>query len=380
MAKITRNTRIFIVLGLLMIMLLLVSFFYLPRTAYPPYSTYSPKPDGAKAILLLLNQEGIEASRLFDPAPSGRGLMIILEPEDNLIQQDWQQALAWVDQGNTLLIAGGNPNFLYQELGYGLIDAPGGIKTHQISSANPLLKDVRELTFPGGTRLTEHQTMTFAYGDEHGIYLAEVVQGKGRLILLTLPDLLTNREIALADNLILFLNIVTIYGQKDEVIWFNEFAHGYTWQKTTREVFTWPLRLVVMQLALGVLLLYYYWGKRFGRIIPLPENLSLVSGDYVSSLANIYRQGRARHLIMGSIYQDFKYDLAQYLGVSKHLSNQELVNFFSQRPRIDSEKLEELLGRWAELVKKPGISETDLFKIVREMEIWRINNLIPRLK
>jgi hypothetical protein len=160
-------------------------------------------------------------------------------------------------------------------------------------------------------------------------------------------------------------------------IWFNEFAHGYTIAQNTRDVFNWPLRLVAIQLALGILLLYYFWGKRFGRAIPLPESTGTAAGEYVSSLASIYRQGQARRLTLDSIYQGFKRNLAEYLGAPRTMSAGELVTALSRRSPIDTRKLSKLLGDCEELLSRTEISEPDLFNMVQGLERWRKNNL-PR--
>ena len=367
--------RILLYSGISLFALLVLSSILVPMAAYTPYTTYSPNPDGIKAIFLLLQHEGLGASRLDTAVPVGRGLMIMLEP-DSLGEQDWRQALDWVARGNTLLLADDNPNDLYEHLGLNLVQGPNSFQTEPVASANPLLKDVRELSLSGGARLKKTPSTTFAYGDGQGAYLAEVAEGDGRIVLLTRPDIFTNREIDQADNLILFLNVIRLYGQSG--IWFNEYSHGYTLEKTTREAFTWPLRLVAIQLALGILLLYYYWGKRFGRPVPLTDHPDLVAGEYVSSLAGIYRQGRARRLILDSIYQGFKRHLAQYLGAPRNLPSGVLVTALSRRPLIDTKKLAELLEHCEGLLSKPGFSEADLFAIVRQMERWRVNNLEVR--
>jgi hypothetical protein len=214
--------------------------------------------------------------------------------------------------------------------------------------------------------------MSVVYGDEQGAYLAEVAYGKGRILLLTLPNVITNKEIGQKDNLILLLNIVRLYGQKG--IWFNEYVHGYTWEKAAREVFAWPLRLVAIQLGLGVLLFYWFWGKRFGRPLPLTDNKSLYIDDYVNSIANIYRQGRARHLVLDSIYQGFKDDLAQCLGVRDGLATSDLVKLCAGRPSVDSQSLKGLFSRCEKLMHQPDLAETALFTVVRDMEIWLENN------
>jgi len=342
--------------------------------AYPPYTTHSAKPDGTKALFLLLGKEGFAVSRLLASVPQTPGLMIIMEPGSDFTDQDWARVLAWVGRGNALLLASDNVHGLPKSLGYEIVPVSGGLSGSQGPGPdNPLLKDVEELTLSGGVRLKKHASMAFAAGDERGIYLAESVYGNGRVICLTSPEIFTNKEINQKDNLILLLNIVRNYGREN--IWFNEAAHGFNLDRNTRQLFTWPLRLGLIQLALGILMLFYFWGKRFGRPRPLPAKLSRFAGDYVSSLAHIYRQGRARHLILESIYRGLKQDVARYLGVPPNLSDGELVKICCGQRRIDAPKLQDLLERCTELLHNPGLSEKDLFATARAVAIWQTKNL-----
>lgn len=375
--KITPSGILIIVSGIV-IMALLILGDSMPENVYTPYTTHSAQPNGTKAIMLLLKQEGVPVAELLTAAPEKEGLMILVKPaEQSLQDQDWQQMLAWVEKGNTLLLASNNEKDLYEKFGY-KVTKTNNAKDGLISSDNPLLADVGQLALTGKTRLKKDNSMLFAYGDDDGVYLAESAKGKGRVIFLTDPEILTNQQIKQKDNLILFLNIVRLYGQKG--IWFNEYSHGYTLPKASRNMFTWPFRLVTIQLALGVLLLFYYWGKRFGRPIPLPPKVGRISGNYVSSMANIYRQGQARKLILENIYEDFKKNAARYLGVSPQISNAELVKVFSGRPQLDTLKLENLLRRCTELLKNPAFSENALFTTARELEEWQQNNLNSYLK
>lgn len=375
MPKRAVSSGLFIMSSVIIIVLLILGQ-NIPENSYIPYTTHNAGPNGTKAIMLLLKQEGILASELLSAAPENEGLMILIEPSYlGGQEQDWQQIMAWVKKGNTLLLASGNAD-IYKKFGYELIrndKVPDDVTDERVFSNNPILADVGQLTVTGHTRLKKHNSLAFAYGDNGGIYLAESVRGKGRVIFLTDPGIFTNKQIDQQDNLILFLNIVRLYGQKG--IWFNEFSHGYTLTKASRDLFTWPLRLVVIQLALGVLLLFYYWGKRFGRPIPLARKAGRISGDYVSSMANIYRQGQARKLILESIYEDFKRNAARYLGVSPQIANEEMVRVFSGRPQIDTQKLRPLLERCTELRQNPGFSENMLVTVARDLEEWQRNNL-----
>ena len=51
-----KNNRMYVIPGLALLILLIVLNLFLPRASYhPPFTTYSPNPDGSKAIFLLLN-------------------------------------------------------------------------------------------------------------------------------------------------------------------------------------------------------------------------------------------------------------------------------------------------------------------------------------
>lgn len=374
MAKAVLNFRMLLYLALgIFVVIVLLGTIAPNNTAYPPYTTHSAKADGTKALFVLLSKEGFSVSRLLTSVPQNPGLMIVLEPDSNFTEQDWAQVLAWVGRGNTLLLASDNMQGVPKSLGYEMVPVSGGSGPQQVVSDNPLLKGVEELTLSGGVRLKKHNSLAFAYGDEHGIYLAESIYENGRIIFFTNPEIFTNKEINQKDNLILLLNIVRSYGREN--IWFNESVHGFNWDMNTRQLFTWPLRLVLIQLALATLMLFYFWGKRFGRPRPLPAEMSRFSGDYVSSLAHIYRQGRARNLILESIYLGLKQDLVQYLGVPPNLSDGDLVKLCFGQRRIDASKLQDLLGRCTELLHNPGLSEKDLFSLARAVAIWQQKNL-----
>jgi hypothetical protein len=367
MSKRTRNLLLIVFTALLVLAVLNRG------ETYPPYSTYSPRPDGTKALTLLLEEEGVTAARLRTVVPDGQGLMFV-QNDTFLSDQEWEQIFSWVKEGNTVLWTGYYSAYIFDYFGFKEQPGFGVADVHPVTSEHPLLADVQELTLGWG-RLQRHASMSFAYGDDGGIFLSETTLGDGRIVLLSQPEMFTNRYIGRSDNLILFLNILRLYSGGG--IWFNEYAHGFTMVDTDTAMVTWQLRLVLFQLLLGVLLLYYYWGKRFGRPVPLLVDNEVIAGEYVRSLANIYRQGKARHLVLNSINQGFRADLSRYLGVRKNLSDQELIAIFAERPWIDGDTLKTLLNRHASLINR-DISEAELYAWARELALWQDKNLLRR--
>jgi len=374
MAEGKGRKKLFLYLGLGLLALPVLLSIWVPQTAYPRFTSYSPRADGVKAFYLLLERLNFLVEHLTEPAPKGRGMMIMVEPE-GLAEAEASQVLGWVNKGNTLLLLSGEPNPLVKQLNLNLSKKTGTTGEVEIKSDHRYLRDVRKLTLISGQRLQAHPRMAFSYGDETGEFLAVVKQGEGEVIILTEPGLITNGQIQKEDNLVLFLNLVRSH--QKAVIWFNELVHGYTWAASAREVLTWPIRLVMVQLALGILLLFHYWGKRFGRPLPLPREKDQITGDYVSSMANIYRQGRARQITLENLYLGFRRDLTRYLGVPANLENEALVKIFTQRPGIDAEGLSSLLRRCEADLVRHSLSEMELFTLAQELEIWRRENLAP---
>jgi len=80
---------------------------------YPPYSTYSPRPEGAKALYELLKQEGFSVERYGDleyDYPEDSCVIALAEPELSFSSMFYGQLDAnavwdWLDQGGRLIYA-----------------------------------------------------------------------------------------------------------------------------------------------------------------------------------------------------------------------------------------------------------------------------------
>lgn len=381
--------KLFLYIGLGLLALIVLLGILVPKTVFPSYTAHSPKADGAKAFFLLLREAGFKVDYLTEAAPAKRtkDLMFMTEPEE-LTKQDSRDILKWVAKGNTLLLLCDEPNPITKslKLKWSEKDIPSDIV--KVNSEDQLLKEVKRLELNAGKRLTNPakssqadtsqpaRADSFYYGDKYGSFLARINRGQGIVIVVTDPGIITNGAIDRADNLIVLLNVVR--NSNPSKIWFNELVHGYTWQTTARDVFGWPVRMVVIQLALGVLALFVYWGKRFGRPLPMPGDAGEIGGDYVSSLANIYHQGKARRLTLESLYHGFRRELTQYLGVSLRLSNNELVRIISGRPGKDHQTLEKLLSNCEKFLSVQSPTEVELFSIAKDLELWRLHNLAGR--
>lgn len=86
-------------------------------------------------------------------------------------------------------------------------------------------------------------------------------------------------------------------------IYFNEYNIFVQGQKRNLWDYT-PLgiRIIVYQLVLVLIALYYYKGKRFGKSIPLYEEVERTENEYVYNTASIYRQANCWDIMVASYY------------------------------------------------------------------------------
>lgn len=65
------------------------------------------------------------------------------------------------------------------------------------------------------------------------------------------------------------------------------------------------LKFIIYQLIIVIMLVFYYKGKRFGKTIPLYEEVERRENEYLYSAAALYKHARCYDLIFNSFYKNF---------------------------------------------------------------------------
>jgi hypothetical protein len=89
-------------------------------------------------------------------------------------------------------------------------------------------------------------------------------------------------------------------------IYFNE-AHLYsvTDEKSLWDYIPIELKYIIYQLIIVIMAFFYYKGKRFGKIVPLYEEVERIENEYLYSAAALYRVAKCSDLILDNYYKDF---------------------------------------------------------------------------
>lgn len=124
---------------------------------------------------------------------------------------------------------------------------------------------------------------------------------KGKIIVTDLSyftNISLMEDVSKAYNLVRELDSISY-----KKIYFNEyniFALGQ--QKSLWDYTPIKVRMIIYQLALVIIAFYYYKGKRFGKPIPLYEEVERSENEYVYNTASIYRQADCWDIMVESYY------------------------------------------------------------------------------
>lgn len=206
--------------------------------------------------------------------------------------------------------------------------------------------------------------------DKSGALLVDYMYGRGRVILLSDPYIVTNTGIRANDNLQLAINVLTTY---DGLIAFDEYHQG---RGITRNAFAsyfsgTPVLAIAAQVALLVLLVLWTNARRFGRPLPLPYVDRRSSLEFVASMAELQERSRAFDLAIENIYARTRRVLARYAGVDYNSSRSEIAARVAARSNLDAHQLETLMRQCEDTINGEPIhwrQAIDLVKRLRALE------------
>jgi len=215
--------------------------------------------------------------------------------------------------------------------------------------------------------------------DGTGALLLDYSYGRGRVVILSDPYLVSNAGIFRADNLFLATNVVT-GGSRGRVA-FDEFHHGYG--EARNRLFAYfrgtPILWMFAQGALVALALVWTRGRRFARAIPAPRPDRRSKLEFVSSMAELQQRARAYDLAVENIYQQTRRALARYAGLPAAAPLAELAERVAARSGRDRARLEALLRECEDAAAGAPLRPRRAVALARELrELERDLRLLMR--
>ncbi|MFL6335154.1 MAG: DUF4350 domain-containing protein [Pyrinomonadaceae bacterium] len=212
-----------------------------------------------------------------------------------------------------------------------------------------------------------------------GALVADYVYGRGRIVVLSDPYVVSNAGLNRADNLFLATNVVT-GGLRGRVA-FDEFHHGYG--ETQNQLFAYmrgtPILWMFGQVALVALALVWTRGRRFARPLPAPRPDRRSKLEFVSSMAELQLRARAYDLAVENVYQRTRRALARYAGLPATATPAQIAERVATRSGRDRARLETLLGDCEDAAAGTPLTARRALRLVRDLrELERDLRLLMR--
>jgi hypothetical protein len=265
-----------------------------PRTE----ATRDTSPSGTRAVIALLEQEGVDARARRKPLTSleGEERTLVLLRGVTLDDDEWKSVLEWVREGHTLIVAG--PVFLPEEVGVDVVRARGesGLWLTPAGDYEDSLGAL-DLASPedGAVTLKSDAASPLLFRDEE-VYAARARLDEGTVLVFGDGRLFTNIALAQADDARFLAELFRLFPGDVELCDLWTGAGASTPMEAVANAKLTPL---VLQL-LAALALYVLWkGRSFG----VPRDPASASrrafADHVRALGAAYSRARASQHVAG---------------------------------------------------------------------------------
>jgi hypothetical protein len=362
-------------------------------------TSHSSAPRGALALFRWVEGMGYDARRLeytHFSLEDGPDALFILNPTEAINRTQTEMILEWVEGGRTLVLVDsrsaffGGGNQLLRELDIQVQSASDEVGQIERASVlqpalyTPPVQDVLVRTeyVVRGSRSDvaplvgvpiEEQADDEEAGEspaeenatgEEQVFEAVLVglkQGDGYIYVSSAIFPFTNEGLRDEQNAGLVLNLLRSVPRGGVVV-FDEWHHGFHTPPSLRSVVLsnpWGQAVVYSVLVVAV---YLVWtGRRFGRPVPLQEDVALrSSAEYVENMADLLQRGRKHDFLLRHYQSMCKRRIARPYGINPQLADADFIAELKQFGGEDAEQFGPLLKQ----LDTQDVSEEELVRIV----------------
>lgn len=366
---------------------------------------------GTKALAELARKSGLQVT-VWDQSLEGLGpaqrFLCLLDPSRQISRDQQQALLDWVRAGGTLLVGvdldeshnftigpstphtGPDATLLAALSLRGEASAPEKAIVHPVASTSEL-RDVKSVLVPGRYRLRTASAAEFArlqrqlsvedqdrvqlaplvtprwqtlLADSAGAILLRATHGRGQVYVLSDADVLSNKTLAKADNVVLAANL--LFATPARKIYFDEAIHmvrtGLSEEAQALDPRLAYSALFAVMAALTLYLVSRGW--RFGSPVPLPTTPRRSALEFVNALADLYRRAGAREAVKDSLRQSLRRKLATAAGVAQDLPPEAMATAVAAARPVKQNELTTLLRQ---LEPSAPPSDQELLALSRQM-------------
>lgn len=175
---------------------------------------------------------------------------------------------------------------------------------------------------------------------------ASVFSYENGMVLIGDSEIISNRTLARDTNSAYWiLQQIDKWGY--EALDFNEF-YNYSARKKKSLWNDIPkvIKFMMYQLAFLIVAIIFYKGKRFGKPIPLYEEIERTENEYVLSVASLYQKAGCWEVVLENYYEDFLLEAERLFGKNECI-NQDWIELWRKErlPKLNkAKKLYDFIG------------------------------------
>jgi hypothetical protein len=354
----------------------------------PQYSIFSEERDGLAPAAQPLRKLGWEPVAVTQPIQywqqeANGNLLLLAEPvlrswlpgqSADMSDTDVDGLLRWVQRGNTLLFCSRQMSALHRALNLVLqTDArvDEDMTTHVVlGEAGGYTSRVEQIVVEGRDVLRGGGDLPLWWVDnDPGAVVMR--RGRGRVIVVADPSILTIRGLRRADNLRFLVNVVALHAG-DGRVYFDEYHHGLRsgggfWGYLHAHGQQWIVLVIILVAGMAA------WGVgiRLGRPVPALDEKQADAVEYASAVARIYQQAGVQHLLAETLCRDFLTDLTRHLRLRRGVLPAEILAAWQkQHPRDKAQELEPLL-RGVSVLRSKTVSAGQLLSWAKNFDRFR---------
>jgi hypothetical protein len=328
----------------------------------PDYSVYSDAPDGLAQAGALLRRLGWQPVALTQSLQQSHvsGLLIVMLPpaapfpfarKPVLGDADADHLLNWVSRGNAVLLCSPSPTVVHYKLGVDQIEAAAGddVVFGRPGAAGEYTAGVQRIGVESKATVAGARALPLWWiGNQPGA--VAVRHGRGRVLFVADPSLLTHRGLLREDNALFLYNVAAL-DAVDGRVYFDEYHHGihssagfWSYLRFHHQQF------VMVHLLLAALVGFWAVGRRLGPAIPQPRVQRTDGVAYASSVARIYEKADVRPLVAGVYARHFLQEVTRRVGLRRSSLPAEILAAWRRRDGdrdlADLRGLLETASRW----------------------------------
>jgi hypothetical protein len=301
-------------------------------------------PAGSHALSVLLGQRGVTVLTEADPATAiqravGGSTLVVVFPQ---LLNSAQLRLVASSPADLVVVGAGVDEL--QAMSLPLANEPGdGVVVRAPGCSLPAAQVAGSVELPGDG-YTVPDGGDGCYRDNDAYALVTWQTAGHHVTLLSDGRLFTNAALARQGNAALALGLLDTH---PDVVWLVPHliapAAGAQARSSVRDLLPSRLKSAVLQLAIAVVLVAVWRGRRFGRLVPEDVPVVVRQSETVRGRSRLYRRSRSLERAADALREGARHRLGHRLGQGLRPGRTALVDAVAQRARQPAVEIDALL-------------------------------------